>query len=208
MLITYDECADLLGVSPTDTLLQRLVKSTDSWAKQRLGRQFERTTYTLYPRGFGVSRIFLRESPIRQLIEIRIDPTGQFGDNTIVDIGQFAFNPDPFDDDPAVTFIGIGWWGEFRDSAAAGLRRFWWPFPELTNAIQVKVEAGWWAADDTGHDSDLPGELREKLIERVAAKYKQGPNEEMQNERQGDYSWQKFAETDERILKALRRYKR
>ena len=204
MLITFDEVADALGVSPGDASLIRLVKSTDVWAKRSLGRRFELDTYTLHPRGFGGNTIWLRESPIRSLTEIRVDPYGDFGDDTIVsDLTQFRFNPDPFDDDNKLTFAGYGSW-----STHPILGSYRWPFPELPNAIRVVLEAGWYAADDTDHESDLPDDLREKLIERVCAKYKQGSDEELSSERQGDRSITKFKQTDARILEELRRYKR
>lgn len=206
MLITYAEVGDLAGVSPSDSFLMRTVKATDTWAKKSLGRQFARDTYELYPRGHGNQTIWLRESPIRRLIEIRIDPAGQFGDGTIVsDLTQFRFNPDPFDDNNKLTFGGSGCWG-YHSSPG----RWCWPFPEMPNAIKVVVEAGWWLPDDTDpdHVCDLPDDLRERLIERAVIRFKQGSDEEMQSERQGDRSFQKFQETDNRILKALRRYRR
>jgi len=202
MLITVQEVADVLGVDASDAVLIRLVKSTDEWAKRSLGRRFERAEYTLYPRGYGNQQIFLRESPIRSLIEIRVDPTGVFGDDTIVDdLTPFKFDPDPDNDDPTITYTGYGY---FRGPA-------WWPFPELKNAIQVKVEAGWWPPSQTNHTADVPEDLREKLIERAVIKFREAGddlNEEMQSVRSGDRSWTKFEQTDQRILRELLRYKR
>jgi hypothetical protein len=195
MLITYAEVADLAGASPSDAFLMRTVKATDTWAKKRLGRSFERATYILYPRGFGGYTIWLRESPIRHITEIRIDPPGVFGDDSIVtDLSLFTFNPDSFADDSKLTYMG-------RAS-----RR--WPFPEISNAIRVTCEAGWWPADDPDHDCDVPEDLRERLVERAVVRFKQGADEETQSVSQGDRSTTKFAETDTRILNALRHYKR
>jgi hypothetical protein len=204
LIITASEAADTLGVSSTDTRLVSLVKSTSEWAQQQLGRLFVRDTYVLKPRGFGGEVIWLRESPIRRLIEIRVDITGQFGDNTIVaDLTQFRFNTDPFEDKNTLRYNGAGWWGTDPDYG-----RWRWPFPEASEAIQVTLEAGWWAADDPDHESDLPADLREKLVERVCAKYRQGGDEELKSMSQGDRSESKFAETDDRILRALKRYRR
>lgn len=209
MLITFAEVGEALGVSPTDAQLIRAVKSTDQWARQNLGRQFKRDTYTLYPRGYGRNVIWIRESPVRAITEIRIDPYGRFGDDTIVtDLTRFRWNPDPFDDDNKIEFFGGGWFGNH-----SSIGRWWWPFPELTNAIKITVEAGWWLPDDEGHadDYDLPEDLREKLIERARIKYLEANDdfpEEMQSTREGDRSLTKFEQTDTRILRELRRYRR
>src|SRR6478672_8860190 len=193
MLITYAEVADLTGTSATDALLIRTVNATDAWARRSFGRQFARDTYELYPRGFGRDTIWLRESPIRQLIEIRVDPYARFGDDTVIsDLTQFRFSPDPFDDDNMVTFNGC--------SYNMGPHR--WPFPEMARAIRVTVEAGWWMPDDPNpdHVCDLPEDLRDRLIERAVIRFKQGSDEEMKSVSQGDRSFTKFDETDTRIL--------
>lgn len=189
MLITASECADTLGVSPTDTLLVRLVTSTDAWAKRQLSRNFERATYSLITRGHGVSMVYLRESPIRELVEIRIDPRARFGNETVIPLVRFTFNSDPFDDDNRL-YLSEG------------------VFPDGPGTVRVLGEFGWWAADDPDHVSDLPEDLREKLIERVCAKYKQGADEEMKSQSSGDWSVTKFDELDTRILASLRHYRR
>jgi len=193
MLITAAEVASPLGVSSTDANLVRVVKATDAWAKRSLGRQFERTTYELRPRGYGRDHpVWLRESPIRELIEVRVDRFGKFGTDTIVDLAEFSFNPDPFADDCALRYIG-------------GC------FPEGANTVRVTVVAGWWPADDAGHECDLPSDLRELLIERASIKYLESGDasrEEMQSQSSGDRSSTKFEQTDTRILRALRHYRR
>ncbi len=193
MLITAAEVATPLSVSPTDANLVRIVKATDAWAKRSLGRQFERATYELRPRGYGRDHpVFLCESPIRELTEVRVDRDGKFGSDTIVDLAEFSFNSDPFADDCKLRYID-GY------------------FPEGSNTVRVTLVAGWWPADDAGHTCDLPDDLRELLIERAAIKYREGGDtigEEMQSTGAGDRSWTKFEQTDARILKALRHYKR
>lgn len=197
MLISASDCADLLGILPTDKLLVRLVASTDAWIKRSLGRTFERDVRTEFVRGYGVDYVYVRESPIIEITEVRIDPCGKFSDSTIVtDLTRFTFDPDPLNDDNRVFYAGGREGFQLGHGYYAGAN---W-FPEGERVAQITYEAGF--------DDDIPVDLSEQLIERVAAKYKQGPDEEMKTERQGDRSWEKFEKTDERILAALRRYRR
>ena len=180
MLIETTDCATLLGVSADDALLVRLVASTDRWIKKQCSREFERAVRTEVVRGYGKDYIFTRESPIIAITAVRIDRFGLFPIDTIItDLSPFIF--DPTRDDNRVYYSN----GYFPAGAAVA---------------QLEYEAGF--------DADIPEDLREKLIERVAAKYKQGADEEMKSEAQGDRSYVKFDETDKRILAALRGYKR
>jgi hypothetical protein len=194
MLITAAECANTLGIAADDALLVRLVSSTDAWIKKSMGRKFERAVTTEVVRGYGLNYVFLRESPIVALIEVRVDYWhGLFGDDTIVsDLTGFSFNTDPSLDDNRLWYVNM--------LAPLAIPSPSWGFPDAPRATQVTYEAGF--------DADIPEDLREKLIERVCAKWKQGPDEEMKQESQGDRAWTKFDTTDKRILAALRRYKR
>jgi hypothetical protein len=193
MLITAAEVAMSLSASPTDANLVRVVTATDAWAKRSLGRQFERATYDFRPVAYGGDHpVWLRESPIRELIEVRVDRFGKFGADTIVDHSELSFNTDPFSDDNRLRYL-------------SGC------FPEGSNTVRVQLIAGWWPADDATHACDLPADLRELLIERAAIKYRESGDtigEEMQSTGSGDRNWSKFEQTDSRILKALRHYKR
>lgn len=185
MLITAAEVADTLGVSSTDALLVRLVSSTDAWIKRACGRQFERAIYTSIVRSssfdYGTNLIFLPESPIVEIIAVSLDRSGAgFTTDTVID-DLSAFTFDPLRDDGRVYYSG----GRF---------------PVWPGGSQFEYEAG--------YDADIPEDLRERLIERVCAKYKQGADEEMKQESKGDRAWSKFDETDKRILAALRGYKR
>ncbi|HMJ83688.1 MAG TPA: hypothetical protein VK504_11000 [Vicinamibacterales bacterium] len=192
MLITFAEVADELGVSASDARLIRKVNATIGWAKRSLGRQFERRTYELRTRGYGGPVIFLRESPFHAITEVRIDPYGVFGNDTIVDLSTFSYNTDPVDDD-----------NQLRYTTGC--------FPEGANTVLVKGEFGWWPADDPDHVCDLPSDLTDKLIEHAKIKFKEAGDdfpEEMLSLSEGDRSATKFEPTDKRILRELRRYKR
>ena len=261
MLISASDCANLLGVSATDALLLRLVKSTDAWIKRELFRDLERKTRTEIVRGFGQNCVFLRESPIRAITEVRIDSTGELASSSIVsDLTLFSFDEDEAHDDArlfyrAGTFpIGprvakityeAGWWpfvasgsisslasvgttATAQTSSAHGLgtnqqvtitgatpAAYNGTYPvTVTDATHFTYSFAGGTSPATGtityvpEASDLPSDLAERLIERVAAKYKQGADEEMKSENQGDRSWTKFNETDSRILAALQRYQR
>jgi hypothetical protein len=211
MLVTPAELADVLsGVSPSDTQVIAKAKASDAFLKRGLNRQFERAIYVLYPRSNGRKTIFLRESPIRALIEVRVDPFGLFPDSSIVDLSMFAFNPDPFEDDPSITFTGLGWCQDNAAFDGAGYYRWYMPFPDIPHSVQVTVEAGWWPADDVEHDCDLPYDIRDAALERAVVRFKESGDfgEEVQTVRSGDQSWTKFQQTDERLLKKLTRYKR
>jgi hypothetical protein len=191
MLITVAEAAEALSIAATDPRLIRLCTSTDQWAKRQLGRRFERGTYELYAAGYGGRNpVWLRESPIIELIDVRVSSVSNFDDDSIVDASRFRFNPEMFADDNRLYFLD----GRF---------------PDGPKTVYVKGVFGWWPADYEAHASEVPADLSEALIERVVAIYREGGgDEEMESQSQGDRSWTKFEQTDTRILKKLRKYKR
>lgn len=190
LLISPDDCADLLGISSSDTLLNHLVIATDAWVRRSLSREFIRASRVEVVRGFNHTYVVMRESPIRAITEVRIDECGRFPSTSIIsDLTQFTFDPDPAHDDSRIFYLN----GKF---------------PTGFRVAQITYEAGWYSPNDPVNVGDMPSDLQERLIERVAAKYKQGTDEEMKSETQGDRNWTKFQETDARILAALSRYRR
>lgn len=180
MLITAAQVADTLpGLSPTDSLLTRVVSDADSWIKRSLNRQFERAVYALKPRVYGKSYILLRESPIRAIVSAYSDPLGLFQPGTAVDVSAFFFNSDPLDDDPRLEIGGIA--------------------QEGTNTFLVNVEAGWWADTTEDHDEDLPESIRGPLITRARVEFKRAS---------GVFDEETKLMTDEVILERLRCYQR
>lgn len=179
MLITAAEVADTLpGLSPTDTQLLAIVADTDSWAKRVLGRNFERKTYTEVVRGEGHPFVYLLESPIRSVTEIRIDPLGNFdADTTVDDLTQFFFDPDPDHDSSRLSWLGFDA-PAYIISGYVGVS--WIPFPEHARAARVTYEAGFWPADDPVNVCDLPYDLRSRLIKRARVEFKlaQGKSDE------------------------------
>lgn len=196
MLITAVEVADTLGgLSPTDTQLVSIVADTDSWIKRKLGRNFERMTYTEVVRGEGHPYVYLTESPIRELVEVRIDPYGVFGDETIIsDMTQFAFDPDPNHDSSKLSWSGI-WSVDVPSYVSSG----WRPFTESSRAAQVTHKAGWWAADNPDNVSDLPYDLRGRLVKRARVEFKRAVGVK-------DDETKEF--TDAVILQELEHYRR
>jgi hypothetical protein len=144
MLLTALQVADTLpGLSPTDSLLVRIVSDTDSWFKQSMDRSFERTTYALTVTANRSPFVLLRESPIRNLISASAD-------GAVVDISKFTFNADPDEDDNRLFIAGVA----------------------VGSQLLVNVEAGWWPPSGNAHASDLPADITGKLILRARAEFK------------------------------------
>lgn len=201
MLITTAEVADTLpGLSLTDSLLVDIVADSDSWVKRSLGRNFERQTYTEVVRGEGHPYVFLRESPIWEIVEVRIDPYGVFGADTIVsDLTQFAFDPDPNHDSSKLMWTG-SYGVDLPAYVTSGyVAASWLPFPECARAAQITHKAGWWAADDPENASDLPYDLRGRVVKRARVEFKRAVGIK-------DDETEEF--TDACILRQLEHYRR
>lgn len=201
MLITAAEVADTLGgLSPTDTLLVSVVNDTDAWAKRALGRNFERKTYTETVRGYGHPYVFLRESPIRALTEVRIDPFGVFADDTVIDdLASFTFDADPNHDNSKLSWAGLFGVDLPAYVMSGYVSAAWLPFSESARAAQVTYEAGWWPADDQVNTPDLPSDLRGRLVRRARVEFKRAVGQS-DDETKGC--------TDDTILRELQHYMR
>jgi hypothetical protein len=89
-LISEAVAASELGVS-VDARLLRIVSAVQEDFRKSTGRTFEEIERVAYVPGFGpyVNYTFLPESPVSVLTEVRYDPSGLFGDETIVDVTEF-----------------------------------------------------------------------------------------------------------------------
>jgi hypothetical protein len=101
--------------------------------------------------------------------DVRIDPFGIFGSETSVDLTQFAFDVDPTHDSSKLSWMAVDL-PAYMISGYVGAA--WLPFPEHARAAQVTYEAGFWAADDPNHVSNLPYDLRGRLVKRVRVEFK------------------------------------
>lgn len=92
MLITVAEAAAFLDADASDTTLIRLTATADAFVKGWCGRAFERTVGNVETlQGWGTDTVFLRESPVETITEVRIDWAGVFGADTIQsDLTQFV----------------------------------------------------------------------------------------------------------------------
>jgi hypothetical protein len=192
VLVTVAEVAALLSVSADDPLLALIVPSIDRWVKTRCARQFEHGNYVEFAAGYGDARIFLRESPISAVTEVRVDNRGIFGAETIIDPTLFLFDAT-------------------RDDAR--LYRVDNCFPEGPRTVKVTYAAGYYAFGDTtsGHTPTLPEDLHLAIIEEAIERYQAGttPGERMKSESLGDYSYTRFDSTiDPRRRSVIDRYRR
>lgn len=187
MLISGNDVAAALNLTSFDTNLSRIVAAVDAWAKRYCGRDFEFAERTEVVQGYGASVVFLRESPIAELIEVRIDSTGVFADDTIVPLSNFTFFAD---DRRSLYYIG-------------GF------FPESPRAVKVTYRGGYYTDNDEAHTPQVPADLREALILEAAVRYQRGPSEKMKSETIGSYSYTRFDDAVSPDVKAmLRPYRR
>lgn len=185
-IITAAEVATILGVSATDPVLVALVAGANQYALTECRpRTFEKKDRVEYCRGFGLDFLFLRESPIASIAEVRVDSTGVFADDSIVaDLTLFAFNPD--EDDPRLWYRGTA-------------------FPEGPRVVRVSYNAGYAAANGAAG----PDDLRAELLADVCAQFKLGLDMSgFTGIRQGDVTYTRFADgISDRLKKAIKRNK-
>jgi len=199
-LITAAEVGTLLSVSPSDQNLIRLVNAANRGAMKYTRRSFNYAQRTEIVRGYGRDHVFLSESPIARLIDVRVDWFGlgaPFDDSTVVDVTQFWFDADPLRDDPQVHWMG-GW---------QRLNRF----PETPCAARIIYEAGWYetADPDDTHQPRVPDDLRSDLMELVKDEYRAGLGERLTSERIGDYSYTRSVTSfNDRLREIVRPYRR
>jgi hypothetical protein len=192
-LITTSEVATLLGVT-ADANLTRIVAAVQEDFRRATGRTFERVERTEYVQGFGprIDYVFLREAPIAEVTEVRLDSSGVLGAETAVDdLTAFVF--DSTADDFRLTYIA-GYFAEGRRVA------------------RVTYTAGYYSHDDPDAENvpKLPQDLRDGLIEEVVARWRRGTNEQMQAENVssiGGFTRGKLGTTAQ-FDRMVRRYKR
>jgi hypothetical protein len=194
MLVTVADVGALLGIADpsADALLNLVVPAMDRWVKSRCGRTFEHGAFVEFVAGYGDGRIYLRESPIAAVTEVRVDSRGVFGAETIIDPTNFVF--DSTRDDARLFYI---------DNC----------FPEGPRTVKVSYTAGYYAYGDTtgGHVPTLPEDLHLAIIEEIVDRYQADntPGERMKSETLGDYSYMRFDTTiDPRRRSVIDRYKR
>lgn len=174
-LVTPDEVASLIGnIDASDANLVRLTDAVCAEAVRYCARKFFYGTDRVeICRGYGDDRIFLSDSPIAQLTEVRVDANRVFGDDTIVTISQFMVSAGY--DDP----------------------RIWWPgnlFPDGNGVVQVKWSGGYYPTADSDplHVPKVPEDLRAALIDEIVARVNRGGAEVLKTESIGSYSYERF----------------
>lgn len=191
--ITAAECATFLSVT-SDATLTRLVSAVERDFMTACGRSFERGTFTSYLAGYDLDYTFVPEWPIHSITEVRIDPSGELGEDTALDAESLAKIVYSDGDGPKITYVG-GY------------------FPRGSRVARITYEAGWYPYSDTdeAHATGRPPEdIRDKLIEEVVARYRRGPNEQMQSENIGGIGgFSRFAPGPTQAFRAaVRRYRR
>jgi len=85
MLFTYAEAAGFTGGNQNDAGFQRLCKAVDRWVKNYCGREFETAEYTENLAANGTNCVWVKESPITAISDVRIDYSGLLGTDTALD---------------------------------------------------------------------------------------------------------------------------
>ena len=92
------------GDTSDDTLLDTLVLVADGLIKGILGgRILEAASYTLKLDGSGRNFLRLPQWPINSITSIKIDPSWQFGDGSLVDAASYDF-----DAESGIVYFGTG----------------------------------------------------------------------------------------------------
>lgn len=192
MLVTHADAAAYAGVAD-DPAFKRLHLAVEKGLKRYCGREFEQATYTEIVAGYGHATVFLRETPIHEITEVRIDASGAFGEDTALDADALA----------------LMWWaGPNRNSVE--YRGGW--FPEGRRVARFVYSAGYFPT--TEEDPELapfiiPEDLQELVLELVKLRVTTGGTERFASESFGSHSFSRFAAGVDPVLRAeINRWKR
>lgn len=185
MIVTKEEAAAFLSVPAAD--VERITAAIDADVKRYCGRSFERKAIVEYSRGYNSDVIFLRESPIEVITEVRVDASGLLGADTIVtDLTAFV-----------VEDQRLYYRGSF--------------FPEGPRVARVTYTAGYWpaTATDPTQVPKMPEDLRDAVLQLIAERHRQGVGERLKSESIGAYSFTRFdGDMNPAVKRVLRSYKR
>ena len=188
MIIDHIEAATLIGGSTNDAdpRFRSVVFAANKEIEDECRRQFTNALRTEYPRSFAWRDVWLKETPVRSITEIRYDISGAFGDGTIVDPASYSYD------------------------ANSGLLRFVFPIAEGSRLLKVTYQGGYDPRDVTKPPTELeiPEDLRQLVVRRIARQWNHGPGEKMQSESIGSYSYTRQSGIDPDDARAIRKYRR
>lgn len=178
-LVTNAEAAAACGEpgKATDAEFISMVAGIDAYVRTWLGRDFVSAERTERTQGYG-ARLFLRESPITAVAEIRLDETGLFAAESIIaDLTPFTWDAN----DP-----------ERNELFYTGGSNY---FPAAPRSVQVKYTGGY---------TTLPEDLRRGLLRMIQVAYRQGSREVFSNVSEaGGSSFTRFEKGFDPLTRAL-----
>lgn len=190
MIVDHIEAAAAVGgtANDADPNFRGVVFATNQGVEGDCGRAFERATRTEFPIGYGADRVFLRETPIRSVTEVRVDTARVFGDETILDPASYAVDLE------TGTLI--------RTDGAR--------FPEGTGFVRVTYDGGYDPRDVTKPPTalEMPEDLRDLVFRRIGRRWNAGTGERMKSETAGGYSYTRADVADPDDARVIRKYRR
>jgi hypothetical protein len=190
MIVDHIEAAALVGgtANDADPRFRSIVFSANADVEGECGRQFTTAVRAEYPRSFGTDRVFLTETPVRSISEVKVDTERLFGADSILDPANYSFDPDS---------------GEL-------IRTDGGRFPEGTRFVKVTYEGGYDARNQTQPPTSLemPEDLKDLVVRRIAARWNRGTGEAMKSESIGSYSYTRADGVDDDDARVIRKYRR
>jgi hypothetical protein len=209
MIVDHATAAAAVGgtANDADPNFRRIVFAANQSVCSDCRRTFERLgldsnsnrlTRVEYPRGYGSDMVWLKEDPVRSIVEVRVDRYGAFDEGTILDPSAYVLTPGG-GHVPATIRLAtpcLSW----------SLRYF----PEGVRVVQVTYDGGYDPRNEQQVPTELemPDDIRDEVIRRIARRWSRGTAEVMKSETMGAYSYTRMDSADEDERRVIRKYRR
>lgn len=178
-LVTLEDVQELLNAPSSDeAYLARLITRSSKWAETYVGYPLICQTYVESVPGAGGKTLLLSRTPIRSVTKI-IEGSSSTSDGTLLDSTSYTIE----DADAGTIWCDLGfswepWEGNdiARSVVPGSAERNYW----------VEYEAGYLYPGDESTGPDLPDDIQQAVIEKVAQLYERSAN--VASKKLGDYA--------------------
>jgi hypothetical protein len=178
-LVFLEDVQELLNAPSSDeAYLARLITRTSKWAETYVGFPLLAQTYVESVPGTGLKSLLLARTPIRSIAKI-IEGSSSTEDGTILDSTSYYVE----DADAGIIRRDSGF--TWAPQVSGGIADAIVPGSETRNFF-VEYEAGYLFPGDETTGPDIPPDIQQAVIEKVAQLYERSG--QVASKRLGDYS--------------------
>src|SRR5512144_3239289 len=178
-LVSLEDVQEMLNAPTSDeAYLERLITRASRWAETYIGVPLLAQTYVESVAGQGTKTLLLSRTPIRSVAKI-IEGSSSTADGTLLDSTSYTVE----DEAAGILRRDDGWLWQPTD--AGGIASAVAPGSETRN-YWVEYEAGYLYPGDNSTEEDLPDDIQQAVIEKVAQLYERSG--QVASKRLGDYS--------------------